>query len=352
MGIVQSFITKASPKKEASPGLSEGKKQYIHKPQTNQLTNQTTDQLSPIPYHLISNSSAPQILYMTKKLHVPRFITAVACLFALLLAGRVNGQDYTIITTGNNIVITDNTGNGETLTVSQSSTNIRFVVTPTTRTYSIDGGTVTAFTTPADVALSGANSITINAGVGNDNVTFGGFTASLPSLTVNGGAGNDVITFSGDITFAANANLDLDLQNDVATPGTDRVVVAANANLLLSGTGVATVKVSQDLQLGAGASIETVNGNLTVEGNQQATPTGGDFDGVLIEGANSKLACTGTGEVTILGRSGTSSTSFGIAVRTGGKITSNSGQTTVTGRGGLSGAVLNYGVWVNGANSA
>ncbi|TAD90928.1 MAG: hypothetical protein EAY75_04060, partial [Bacteroidetes bacterium] len=79
------------------------------------------------------------------------------------LGGFMGGEpnpDYSITTTGNAIVITDNAGNGETLAVSQNGSNIRFAA-PTTRTYSINGGPAATFTTPADVAVSGINSITI-----------------------------------------------------------------------------------------------------------------------------------------------------------------------------------------------
>ena len=142
--------------------------------------------------------------------------------------------DYTITTTGGNVVITDVTGTGETLDISENSGNIRFNVTG--KTYSIDGGITTAFTTPADVALSGKTSITVNTAVGNDIINVGAFTTQLPTLTLNGGTGDDQVFMNGDITFAANANLDLDLQNDDANPGMDAVTFAINANLLISCT--------------------------------------------------------------------------------------------------------------------
>ena len=53
---------------------------------------------------------------------------------------------------------------------------------------------------------------------------------TMPSLTINGGIGDDTVNMNGDITFAANASLDLDLQNDDVTPGIDIVTVAASAD--------------------------------------------------------------------------------------------------------------------------
>ncbi len=260
--------------------------------------------------------------------------------------------DYTITTTGGALVITDNLNNGETIAMSESGTNIRFVVTPTTRTYSINGAPNTAFTTPADIAISGLTSITINAAGGNDIINVAAFTANLPSLTINGGTGNETVNMNGDITFAAGANLDLDLQNDGGTPGTDALVVATNANLVLSGTGSATVKVSQSVTVNAGASIETDNGNLLVEANQQASPTAGAFNGVTITGANSKLICTGTGTLTVMGKGGNSGARYGVFVQAGGKINGGAGAVSVIGRGGNSTTAGNYGMHVTAGNSA
>ncbi len=263
--------------------------------------------------------------------------------FAVTGAGAP--PDYSITTTGNAVVITDVSGNGETLDVSESSGNIRFVVTPTTRTYSIDGGPTTAFTTPADVALATKTSITINTAVGNDIINVAALGTNIPNLTINGGTGDDAVNFNGDITFAANANLDVDLQNN-ATPGVDQVTLAASANLILSGTGAAVVKVSRNVLLNSSSSIETANGNLTVEANQQATPTSGLFNAVDIFGT---LQASGSGAVTVKGKGGitSSSNSFGIYVQTNGKIQGGtSGAVTVVGQGGGGGNNC-YGVLVD-----
>ncbi len=261
--------------------------------------------------------------------------------------------DYVITTTGNNIVITDNAGNGETLTGSENGMDIlRFVATtnPSIRTYSIDGGPTTTFATPADVSLVGVASITINAGVGADTINFNPFTINtLPDITVNGGTGDDAVNFSGDITFKPNANLDVDLQNDDATPGTDAVTVASNANLLLSGTGTATVKVSKNVTVNSGGSIETANGNLTVEANQQGTPTVGNFVGIDINGG--ELSVSGNATLTVRGKGGNTSTAhYGVWVRTAGRIEGGTGTVLVEGYGGAAPSNANIGVLVQGAN--
>jgi hypothetical protein len=236
-----------------------------------------------------------------------------ATLFITLLLGLLThwviAQDYTITTTDGNVIITDNSGNSETLSISENGANIRFENSETTRTYSIDGGATTAFSTPADIALSGKTSITINAQGGNDIINIGAFTSNLPSLTVNGGIGDDAVNFNGDITFAANANLDLDLQNDDATPGADQVSFANNINtdILLQGTGLATIKASKYIIFGRLTgliptnSLKTANGNITIEANQQEIANTGDAGVIFNE---SKIESTGTGIVTVKGKGG------------------------------------------------
>ncbi|HNG91079.1 MAG TPA: hypothetical protein PK858_12765, partial [Saprospiraceae bacterium] len=241
-------------------------------------------------------------------------------------------QDYSISTAGGALVITDNSNNADALTLSQSGGNIRFAVSPSTRTYSINGGATTAFSTPADVALASLTSITVNAAGGNDIINVGAFTANLPSLTINGGTGDETVNFNGDITFASNANLDVDLQDDDASPGKDALVVASNANLLLSGAGTATVRVSMMVTLNGGGSIETVNGDLTVEANQQATPTTGDFYGIFL--SSGTLKTSGAGVLTAKGKGGTASFQYGIIAMNGAQILGGTAPVIVEGTGG------------------
>ncbi|AYQ35902.1 BspA family leucine-rich repeat surface protein [Runella sp. SP2] len=256
--------------------------------------------------------------------------------------------DYTITTTSGNIVITDAKGTGETLEVSENSGKIRFNVTG--KTYNIDGGITTAFTTPAEVVLSGKTSITVNTAGGNDIINVGAFTTQLPTLTINGGTGDDEVNLNGNITFVSNANLDLDLQNDDATtPGTDALSIAANAIVTLSGTGTATVKVSKNATINTGGSLLTQNGNLVVEANQQTTPSSGDFAGVDVNGGSLKV--TGSGQATIKGKSGVAGYKAGVSVNSGGLIEGGNAPLSVVGTGGTASGNENIGVLVTGTNS-
>lgn len=273
------------------------------------------------------------------------FTAAALTSFSSFMGGEAV-PDYTLSTTGNVIVLTDASGNGETLTVSESGANINFNVTG--RTYSLNGGSATAF--PVNVPLAGVTSITLNTAAGNDIINIGTFITTLPSLAVNGGTGDDAVNLNGDLPFAANANLDLDLQNDDAAPGTDAVTVASIADIALSGTGTATVKVSKSFTLNGG-TFSTTNGNLIVEANQQATPTGGTFNGVDINAG--QLQCFGTGNVTVKGKGGDSGINQrGVYVRgTAGILSSHSGILTVIGTGGASSGNTNSGVEVSGSTA-
>ncbi|WP_028526834.1 MopE-related protein [Runella limosa] len=263
----------------------------------------------------------------------------------------VQSADYTISTTDGDIIIRDISGNSETLDVVQNGSNIQFNVTG--RTYSLNGGAIVNF--PAIVALTGANSITLNASAGNDIINVGGFSSAnlLPSLTINGGIGDDQVNFNGDITFATDANLDVDLQNDNATPGTDQVSFTNSANLVLSGTGAAVIKVSRNIVFSNGtASLETTNGNLTLEANQQATASTGNFIGVSVNGATVRV--NGTGTLSVKGKSGTDSAinQFGVVAQNGGLISGGtSGTATIEGSAGAGSANGNIGVYVAGTNA-
>ena len=255
-----------------------------------------------------------------------------------LLATAADAQNYTINTLGNVIDITDNSNNSDVLLVLENGGSIEFNVTVNLRTYSLNGGAVTNM--PAVIPLASVNSITINTKGGNDNVNFGLFTLNtLPNLTVNGGTGDDAVSFFDDITFKAGAALNVDLQDDDAPVGIDNVVILANANLLLSGAGTATVKVSKTVVVNVGGSLITENGALTVEANQQAVATTGGFVGVTVD--RGLLQANGAGNITVKGKGGATGSAFNAGVSVNGlnaKITSTGGNVSVTGAGGGTGA--------------
>ncbi|MBK7243685.1 MAG: hypothetical protein IPH98_07470 [Saprospiraceae bacterium] len=199
------------------------------------------------------------------------------------------------------MVVTDLAGNAETLDITESGSNIVFNASG--RTYSLNGGLST--TMPISIPISGLNSITVNTGLGADLINIGAFATALPSLTVNGGTNDDVVVLMVISHLNANANLDVDLQNDDAITGLDRLSLSSLSNLVLLGTGSATIKVSYYVLLSDGSSITTQNGDLTVEANQQLTPSSGIFTGITIFGA--LLQSSGSGTIVVRGKGGNSS---------------------------------------------
>lgn len=266
-----------------------------------------------------------------------RYLILATLLFAL----PAWAAHYTVTTTGNAIVVTDTSGNSDTLTVSEPSAgNIKFAAAG--RTFSVDGGADIAGDS-GDLSLTNVASITMNAGLGADIINVGAFTGTLPSLTLNGGQGDDTVNFNGDITFAANANLDADLINDDATPGMDIANVAASANLITSGTGAITVKVRNNIAMAAGSSFETVNGGITLNAN---VPGFGVFAvaGIVLDGAT--VLTSGTGAVSVIAQG--AANCHGILVQGGAKVEST-GLATITMNG--TGAGSRHGVYVTGSGS-
>ncbi|MGE3466462.1 MAG: choice-of-anchor Q domain-containing protein, partial [Pyrinomonadaceae bacterium] len=221
-----------------------------------------------------------------------------------------------------------------------------------------DGGTPAQTLVDSDVGgesvsfLNPTTSLQINGGdTGDDTINVNGFGTSgggfTANLTINGGTGNDTVNLNADINFAGGNSLDVDLQNDDASPGIDAVSVGANANLITSGAGTITVKVSRSVAMASGSSFVVENGNLTVEANQQMpTPTSGDFVGVDV--FNGLIQATGTGAVTVQGKGGDTRVLFnqmGVRVRLGARIIGGtSGLLTVQGTGGGSTGPANIGV--------
>jgi predicted outer membrane repeat protein len=255
--------------------------------------------------------------------------------------------DYEISTTGGQMVVTDRSGYGDTLTVSEPfADTIRFAAPG--RTFSLNGAAFTTGDSGAIVHTSMA-SITVNAGAGSDTINVGAFSSQLPTLTLNGGTGDDTVNFLGSINFIPGMTLDVDLQNDDTSPGVDSVNVAAGAQLYVV-DGPIVVKCSRSVSLGNGAALFSLFAPIIVEANQQEPATTGNFIGVNLAGASLQA---GEETVTVRGRGGNDAGGFqlGVQVASGGKIHGPRGA-TVVGTGGASAGIVNRGVTVNGAGSA
>lgn len=253
--------------------------------------------------------------------------------------------NYTVTTTATSITVSDDVGNGDTLAITQPSAGqIKFAASG--RTFSVNGGALITGDS-GNLSLAGVTSLSVNLGGGVDTVNLGAFAGAFPSFSLNPSGNDDTLNVNGDVTLASNRYFEV---FNAATCN-----VAANCNVIASGTGDIYVDCTRNVTLETGASLETVNGELWVEANQQTSATAGNFTGVILNGAGTMLRSTGTGAVTVKGRGGNDSGGFqiGILVLGGAKILGGTtGVLNVTGTGGASTNFINRGLTVSGAGSA
>lgn len=254
--------------------------------------------------------------------------------------------NYNVTTTATGITVSDDSGNGDTLAVTQPAAGqIKFAAAG--RTFSVNGGALITGDS-GNLTLGGTTAISVNLGSGADTVNLGDFTGtSLPSLSIQAGGNDDTVNVNGDITLAGGRRFDV---FNAAT-----LNMAAGCNIVASGTGDIFVDCMRNVALGAGASLETANGDLWVEANQQTTVSTGNFPGIYLDGAGTLLRTTGSGDLTVKGRGGNDAGGgqLGVGVFNGAKITGGTGgAVNVTGTGGASTNILNRGVTVYGAGSS
>jgi autotransporter-associated beta strand protein len=237
----------------------------------------------------------------------PGTATTVTHTFTSASAGSVNIDGTAISYTGLEPV-TDNV----------SATNRVFTFTGGAETITVTDGTAADGMTMIDSTLGESvsftnptGSLTINAGTGDDTVTVTSVDAGYTvDLTINGDAGSDTVNLNGSITFADDENLDVNLTNDASGGDVDQVLVSGGAVIATSGTGSINLQGSRLINVvGAGTTLSTVNGGITLIGNAAGT-TAGNFIGVRLGqgGSASIVRTTGTGNITVIGKGGNDAT--------------------------------------------
>ena len=241
--------------------------------------------------------------------------------------------DYAVTTTPTSITVTDVAGISGTLLIEETGGGIRFAAS--SQTFSVNGGPL-IIGNSGNLSLSGITSVNVNAGEGTNGIWMTGAFTGFPNLNINGGSGNDQFLMYQAVVFAPDAGLTVDFQDDAAAPGYDSFVMQGFADLTFSGTGSALIRCS-GLFFNVGGGIQTENGSVTIETNQQAQSIADNFSGITLAGT---IEATGTGQITLRGRGGV--TSAGNNVRgvwiypTGRVIGGTTGEVIVEGRGGAS----------------
>ena len=259
--------------------------------------------------------------------------------------------DYSITTTGGQIIVTDLKGNSDVLIMDEPiAGNIQFFVPG--RTYSLNGGPALPF--PVTVGLSGIDDVIINAEGGDDQIFVQDFTAFgtlFPNLTINGGDGDDDVTIAGDITFGPGYNLDLDLCNDALPPGIDNVFV--QASVTLNQSNATTIRATRTIYFSAAGSLTNTDGFIYIEANNCYFPiTSGNFIGVYLNGG--QVHELGSGYIYIAaGRGGDDGGGqVGVRLDNGAQITGGSGSViNINGFGGAAPGANNSGVEITDAGT-
>ncbi len=184
------------------------------------------------------------------------------------LLGNI-ADDFSISFNGTSYILTDTTQKLFTLIANATGSGTNTVIVPAasiTGTGIILNGQGGADTLTVTYGASNfAHTVTVNGGTGSDNLRTTGTASAALSLNINGDANDDTVNLNADITFAADSFLNVDLEDDGATPGSDTISVGTNANMILSGTGGATLKASNTIDFATGSSIVTAGGNTVVE---------------------------------------------------------------------------------------
>lgn len=206
---------------------------------------------------------------------------------------------------------------------------------------------VDVFTTPngfgEDSPTSGAaftyqvrkgQTIVIDGGNGNDNITLEGWNGNEVHFDIRGGAGNDLIQFTNNQTptvVSSRFNL-LD-----GGAGSDTIIGSSGNDLVIGGSGDDDVfgGAGDDLVLGDQANLlETVVSSKATATDGRDTVSGGEGDDIVIGAGNSDTLDGGSGNDLLLGDGGTLSfASTGIKILSNLKALHNGGVTDVDGGG-------------------
>ncbi len=198
------------------------------------------------------------------------------------------------------------TGGDETISISDAGGG------QTTAVSTLGG--LTTFTNPTE-------SLRIVATSGTDTVNIGALTADYASIEIVGDDSTDVVNFNGPITFAADHSLTVLDVGTVNLPNT-------TSNITASGSGAVNITALGNIALASGASITTVDGDISLSANQQATPTAGTFTGISLNGAS--VTATGAGSITLAGRGGTEGENLGIQIQNDGQVNGTTGTSSIT----------------------
>jgi hypothetical protein len=235
------------------------------------------------------------------------------------------------------------TASGSTLTLNLNvaSQLVTVVSTGSTYTFTLSGGATNTWsgTTSSSVTVSGAVLTVTATGLG---------TFSAISITDSQTGCRVVFATSGTNAYSDSFFITLD-----NTPG----AVTFNGNSSFTGSNGISITTSMYISFASASNLTSVNGNIYLSANMQATPSSFLFSGISVD--NAKIEVTGTGVLSMAARGGTGVANYylnkGIAVINGGVVKGGTmGTITIEGRGytGVAGNQYGQGVLVWGGTSS
>lgn len=198
------------------------------------------------------------------------------------------------------------------------------------------------------IPLASLNSLGINGGDGDDEVSIADLTGFTGALNIDGGDGQDAITFKADVT------LDADNEASVTAEEVDFV----NASLTTQGSG----SISIDSSGASGGSshqvgIDLLGSDLRADGTGSIALTGegaaGGSNNQGIQLTNGSSVSTNDGDINLVGTGGSgTSANHGIYLHSGSSVSAGgSGNLNIDGTGG-DGSSSNHGVYFSPNSSA
>ena len=193
---------------------------------------------------------------------------------------------------------------------------------------------------PDDVGDIGTSSV--EAGIINSTLN-GGTNVTITTDIGGDEAGNITQNSGAEINWSTASSLELQANQDITL----------NSSITATGDGAVSLNADRSITMNSGSSITTNSGAITLNANQGASPTSGNFPGIRLDDAT--ISST-TGDILLQGRGGNAGEiNDGIQLVIGAKIEStgtgaDAATITLDGTAGDSNR-NNYGVWLVNTNT-
>ncbi|MBK9527132.1 MAG: VCBS repeat-containing protein [Acidobacteria bacterium] len=167
------------------------------------------------------------------------------------------------------------------------------------------------------------SSLTINRGTVSDQLLVNAVPELTSSIMLGSGAARfSQISIGGAATLASGNSFSAFALNSIFLTG-------SSSDVSTTGTGGISLNSARSVSMAPGSSLNSVDGAITLNGNQEAVSTIDNVNGIFMSGA--LVHATGTGVVTLNGRGGGGgSQNLGIRIENGSTVRGGSTVGTIT----------------------